>query len=879
MKSICKTILLSLSLTFCLPSMAETVSLAGQEWFICQSGKTSLSGEALSVSGVPSDGWTKVSVPSTVMGGLCQAGVVKDVFFDDNLAGIDAGMFEEPWWFCTTFPVEDFNPRLEELRLVFEGINYRMDAWLNGKQVLSSDKAYGAFKIMTCDITDIVAEKNCLAVLITPPEIGDFYMGFVDWAPNPPDHNMGIYRPVLLERTGKVSIGNPYVTSDLDTEGFSKAVLAVKTDLTNHDAVERTAVLKVKFGNKKLRKKVRLSPGETRTVELSGTRYRKLRVSDPRVWWPNGLGSPEMYSMNISAKTGGTVSDETEVRFGIRKVETYMDDRGVRGYKINGRPTLIKGAGFCDDLFLRNDRKRYEDELRYVKEMGLNCLRLEGIWGTGQDLYDLCDENGILLMVGWSCQWEWPDYLGYEMVVKEEDTNIAINEGIGKYGVQMSERQEQDLADYFENQVKWLRNHPSIFVWVVGSDGMPTASLESKYSSILDRFDRERSLLVSAGDFESSLSGRSGVKMNGPYDYVAPVYWYEDKTLGGAFGFNTEVGPGPQVPLRKSLEKMIPESRLWPYGNKSWLFHSGQKNFESMDVYIDAINNRYGKSSGLDEFVMKAQWINYEAVKAMFEAHVVNRPEATGVIQWQLNSAWPELYWQLYDWYLMPTGAYFGTKKGCQTYNAIYNYHDRKVYVCNDGKDPLVECLAKATLFDSDSEEIFSFQEKVDVPAGAGTALTLIPELQDKKGTYFLKTELYGSDGGFIADNFYWLSGQEDEVDWDRYFWCYSPTAEYADFRGLSELPKSEVSVRVLEQSEGKVRLQFTNESGRIAFCLQSVLYDGQGEYVTPVFWSDNYFSLLKGESKEVSVEFSPGIRDWSIKVDGVNIDPVEITK
>lgn len=857
-------------------SLAGNVTIPVKDWYISPSTAVEVSGEDLSTR-YSFDGWTRVSVPATVMGGLSQEGSIGDIFFDDNLSKVDRHQFEEPWWFCTTFSLDGFNHSTEELKLVFEGINYRADVWLNGKQIASSDETFGAYRIFSFRITELVGESNSLAVKVTPPEVGDFYMGFVDWAPSPPDHNMGIFRPVLLKRTGKVSIDNPYVVTDLDTEGFRKAGLTVSADVTNHDKTARTVRLEVGFGNKKLRKRVSLGPGETRTVAFPYTKYRKLRVSDPRVWWPNGLGSPEMYSLSIMVRTSGSLSDKADVSFGIRKVETYMDGRGVRGYKVNGRPTLIKGAGFCDDLFLRNDRQRYEDEIRYVKEMGLNCLRLEGIWGTSQTLYDLCDSSGILLMLGWSCQWEWPDYLGYDMVVKDEDQNIAINEGIEKYGVQMSEQQEQTLVAYFEDQVKWLRNHPSVFVWVVGSDGMPKASLEAKYAEILDKFDQSRSLLVSAGDFESKISGRTGVKMNGPYDYVPPIYWYEDKTLGGAFGFNTEVGPGPQVPLRKSLEKMIPSSRLWPYGNPSWLFHSGQKNFESMDVYLEAIEKRYGKSSSLDEFETKAQWINYEAVKSMFEAHVVNRPEATGVIQWQLNSPWPELYWQLYDWYLMPTGAYFGTKKGCQTHNLIYNYFDRQVYACNDGLDDLSGCKASVTLYDSDSRILFSIEESIDIGANSSCAFVPVPDLENKSGTYFLKTVLSDTDGNCIADNFYWLSGQEDAVDWDKYYWCYSPSATFADFQELSNLPKSDISVKVSAIAEGKVKVSFKNESDKIAFCLQAVLKDGQGEYVTPIFWSDNYFSLLAGESKEVEVVFPSDITDWHLTVDGVNIDHFEL--
>jgi exo-1,4-beta-D-glucosaminidase len=315
-------------------------------------------------------------------------------------------------------------------------------------------------------------------------------------------------------------------------------------------------------------------------------------------------------------------------------------------------------------LFLRDNTRSNRAQMRYVKEMNINSLRFEGFWGNSQEIYDLCDENGIILLAGWSCQWEWPDYLGLPMDVPEEDENIPINEGVELYGVKFTPEEENLLSDMFRDQVIWLRNHPSIFVWAVGSDAMPKPSLEKKYNQTLKRYDPSRSLLVSTGEFTSELSGPTGMKMNGPYEYVPPIYWYEDKDLGGAFGFNSETGPGPQIPPLESIRRMIPEESLWPPLNDIWDFHTGRKDFNSVKVYLDALYQRYGKPADIEELAMKAQWMNYEAIRPMFEAFVVNWPVATGVVQWQLNSAWPEFYWQLYDWYLMPTGAYFGRSRG-----------------------------------------------------------------------------------------------------------------------------------------------------------------------------------------------------------------------
>ena len=182
--------------------------------------------------------------------------------------------------------------------------------------------------------------------------------------------------------------------------------------------------------------------------------------------------------------------------------------------------------------------------------MNLNTIRLEGIWGSSQTLYDTADEHGMFIMVGWSCQWEWPESVG-----KKCDT---------KYGGLMSEDDMTLATNYLHDQVFWLRNHPAIYVWVLGSDKLPNPDLEKRYGSLLAVNDPTRPTLISCANVTSKVSGPSGVKMNGPYDYVTPDYWYLDTKNGGAFGYNTETGPGPQPPPLRALQRMFPADKLWP---------------------------------------------------------------------------------------------------------------------------------------------------------------------------------------------------------------------------------------------------------------------------------------------------------------------------
>lgn len=851
-------------------------------WYIHSAEGLNQDGAALSVSPL-TDNWIETTLPATVLGALCNAGVYKDSFFGMNLEEIPVEQFKKPWWYLTSFDLSGFNPEKEQTKLLLDGINYSANVWLNGQLILSADTAFGAFRQFACDITNIALKSgNNLAIEILPPQPGDFYMGFVDWAPVPPDHNMGIYRQVRIKRSGKASIDRPFVITDVNTETLDEAALTISAELTNYHSKTKKMTLEARVENSVVSETFVVEAGKTLQAELTPEKFKDLTIRNPRLWWPNGLGNPEMYTLHLSLKEGNRLCDTATVRFGIRTIGTYMNEQNVRGYKVNGREVLIKSAGWVDDLFLRDNTRSNTAQIRYVKEMNLNSLRFEGFWGNSQEIYDLCDENGILLMVGWSCQWEWPDYLGLEMEVPEEDENIPINEGVDKYGVKITPEEEELMSNMFRDQLLWLRNHPSIFVWAVGSDAMPKPSLEKKYAETMERYDKSRSLLVSAGDFTSEITGITGMKMNGPYEYVPPIYWFEDKKLGGAFGFNTETGPGPQIPPISSISKMMPEEDLWPPLNAMWNYHSGRKDFNSVKVYLNALYKRYGAPENLEELAMKAQWANYEAIRPMFEAFVVNRPIATGVVQWQLNSAWPELYWQLYDWYLMPTGAYFGTKKACQPVNIIYNYHDRKIYVTNDILGEITDHTVRATLYDSRSKVLFEQEKKLSVKENSSVIFTELPELPNKKGTYFLNLTIHDSQHKLVADNFYWLAGQEDQMDWDQYYWFYTPQKRFADFHELNNLPQPQVSATKKAYKDGDewvVEVELSNTGKNIAFNIELLLVDYQTENpILPVFWSDNYISLVNDDTKMIIARcnLTDSESEPSVIIQGINVERIK---
>ncbi len=850
------------------------------DWTIAQSSKINADGKSLTTSGIDSDQWTISKVPTTVLGALIDGGIYKDVFFGDNLDKIPSQPFEESWWFRKEFGIDAFDSKSEQLRLVIDGINYRANIWLNGTQIAQQDTLFGAFRQFELDITKLVQQRNILAFEIIPPVARDFYMGFVDWAPTPPDHYMGIYREVRLKRSGKVALDAPFVKTDVNTSTLTEARLTISAELTNFSKEKKSIMLEGKTGSISFSREFTLDAGTKKIAEFTPEDFPQLIIQNPKLWWPNGLGNPEMHTLELLVREKGTLHDSQNIDFGIRKVETYLNDHGVRAYKVNGRDVLIKSGGWVDDLFLRYMPEKDAAQIRYVKEMNMNSLRFEGVWGNNHHIYDLCDHNGILLMVGWSCQWEWPDYLGLELNMAEGDENLSIAEGTEIYGVKITEEEENLLSDYFRDQVKWLRNHPSIFCWAVGSDAMPKPSLESKYQETIDKYDPTRSLLVSAGEFVSELSGPSGMKMNGPYEYVPPVYWYEDQKLGGAFGFNSETGPGPQIPPVESIKKMIPEADLWPPVNEMWNYHSGRKDFNSVDVYLKALNNKYGKPANLEELAFKAQLMNYEAMRPMFEAFVINRKVATGVVQWMLNSPWPEFYWQLYDYYLMPTGAYFGTMKAFQPATLIYNYHDHRVYASNDAVAEIQNHQAMITLYDIQSKVVFEQTMVVNLGDNDYQPLLKLPALQGKNEVYFLSLKLKNPSGEVVADNFYWLPTKKDLLDWEQYFWFYTPQKQYADFTKINTMPKADVMADATVVSRGdewEMNVELKNPTDMLAFFIELLaVRKSDDTSILPVFWSDNYVSLEPGESKTLNLKFYGKDLAGStpeIRIQGVNIE------
>jgi exo-1,4-beta-D-glucosaminidase len=828
--------------------------LLSSGWTLRSSAELDEGGEAISRPGLNIGEWHRIRVPNTVVGALVESGEYADPYFAMNLRDIpgttypigqnfsmqpmpEDSPFRQSWWYRKEFtlPIE-LNGR--SVRLHFDGINFRANVWVNGTRIADSSEVAGAYRRYAFDVTPLLlaGETNVIAVEVFAPGPQDLAFTWVDWNPMPPDKDMGLWGEVYLTDSGPLELSNPHVVSELELPSLDRAALSVSVEVRNTTDAAVAGVVRGVIEDRRFETAVTLAAGEHRTLRFTPDVQPSLVIENPRVWWPYRMGTPELYTLALDADIDGSVSDRQVVRFGIQQMSSELTADGRRLFRVNGRPVLVRGGGWAPDMMLRpGSRERLEAQMRYTKEMGLNTIRLEG--KLESDLfYDLADEYGILLMPGWCCCSHWERWARWD----DEDYRVA----------------PASLRD----QALRLRNHPSVLVWLDGSDNPPPADVEQMYLDVLAEVDWSKPILSNATDAPGPVSGPSGVKMRGPYAYVPPSYWLADSLHGGAFGFATEIGPGAAVPPIESLERMLPADRLWPI-NEYWTFHAGGGQFRDLARFTQALEARYGPATSVEDYARKAQALTYEGERAMFEGYGRNKYSSTGVIQWMLNNAWPSMIWHLYDYYLRPGGGYYGTKKACEPVHVQFSYDDRSVVVVNDEQRPHEGLKVTARLLNLDLSEAFAGEAQIDVPADAVVRPLTVPRPDDLSQTYFLVLEATSADGESVSSNFYWLSTQEDVLDWDNTEWFYTPTKTYADLTALADLPQTTLVLDAEPTGpDGAVRIHVRNTGTALAFQVHLRVEDAdEGQEVLPVFWSDNYLQLLPGESRTLTAEFLHG--------------------
>lgn len=852
-------------------------------WRLQSAAKVEARDEEVAKPGLDVSSWITTDVPKTVLAALAENGVYPDPYYGLNMKAIpgfredvvlampEDSPFRGPWWYRVEFTLpEEQMGRFVTLHL--DGINLRAEVWLNGERLANDGDVVGMFRRFNFSVGGKLrfGEPNALALKVTGPgqipekdydtKQIEATTGWDDHNPWPPDLNTGVWEDVYLRAHGPITIAHPYVETDLDLPSLDTAKLAVSAFLTNHGADAVHGELKAEIGDIIALQEVSLEPGETREIVLAPEQFAQLIVSNPRIWWPVNMGTPELYELALTAKVDGAVSDNARTRFGIREVRTYINEENWRAYEVNGKPVLIRGgAWMTSDMLLRLTHERYEALVRYARDGGLNMLRSEGFSLRETDeFYDLCDEYGVMVT---------QQIFGRS--IPDEKLALAC----------------------IDDMMLRLRSHPSLVHFLGHDETYPTQTLDEGYQALIAKYRVNRTYQPHSGTFfvpERTSTGGTRTGTRELWTYVSPEHYYR-RTFDGAWGFAQSGGIGGIVAHPDSLRAMMPADQLWPaLETEAWSLHSVTQGAEYFDTFRKCMEAGYGAPADLADFCRKAYAMNYNSARGMFEAYGRNKYKATGITTWKYDAAWPAaITWQYIDWYLRPTAAYYGAKKACEPVHVQFAYDDRNVYVINGTLNDYPGLTVSAKVFNDDLSTVFERSGTVDVAADGKAAVCAIPEPDGFSMTHFLLLELRDAAGNPLSDNFYWLSKTPDIPGQSGHnlrglFWT-KPKSR-ADFTALSGLPEAAVTAtlrieRAADEMVGRVDIR--NEGGALAFQVMLDVAAGPEEAsIAPAYWSDNFFSLLPGASRTITVRVPAAVigdRKPVLRIAGWNTAPVTV--
>jgi exo-1,4-beta-D-glucosaminidase len=829
------------------------------DWLLQSTSMVKEPGTTVSSREFQAVGWYRASVPTTVMAALVDNKVYPDPYFGLNMKSVPgfkegrwlvmpAGSpFRSPWWFRREFTLPaEF--REKHLTLHLDGINYEADIWLNGRLIADHKTCVGAFRRFEFPVDEKLnpGGPNVLAIEIIGPGQGpdkvyptkqiEATTGWDDHNPQPPDLNMGIWRDVYLAATGPASLHDPYIRSKVEVPALSSAAVTVSVEVRNEEDRALTGELAGEIESIRFSQPMTLQPREKRVVTFSPDRFPQLQIARPRVWWPVGLGNPELYSATLTFRSGGAVSDAQSLHFGIREATTRLNEEGWREYWINGRRVLIRGgAWMTSDMMLRLTPRRYEALVRYAKEANLNMLRSEGFSIRETDeFYDLCDRYGIMVT---------QQIFGRS--IPDEPLAVAC----------------------VKDMMLRIRNHPSLVHFLGHDETFPTESLDKAYRELIAAFVPDRTYQPHSGAFNVQDRFKTGGTRTGTrelWTYTTPAHYYLKKD-DGAWGFAQSGGIGGVISPYESMRRMMRKEDLWPPFTDAWSFHTVIQGAVYFDAMVKALDARYGKPSGIEEFCLKGQAMNYESARGMYEAYGRNKYSATGITAWKYDAAWPASpTWQYIDWYLMAGGAYYGAKKACEPLHVQYSYDNRSVWVVNSRSSAYKGLKVSARVIDLNAQERLQKSAIVDVgPDGKISALDLAwPD--DVTKAFFVLLELRDASGKLLSENRYWLStvpdlpGKPREMRGERFL---PEWKSLADFTSLQQLKPVNVRARGRFEKQGSEtvgRIELSNPDNAIAFLVHARVGKGNGgDEITPAYWDDNYVLLMPRETKQLTVRFA----------------------
>lgn len=829
-------------------------------WMARRASDIKTDGNTLSRLPLDRNGWMPARVPGTVLTTMLENNLYPAPEFGMNNNLIpdiyEAGNDFYTYWFVSEFETPDV-PDNRNVWFNFRGINYKAELFLNGKR-LNNATHEGMFLRQSYNVTELLRKdgKNVLAVLVYPPTYpgnpngGQGGDGWIarnntmqytpgwDWVQPVRDRNTGIWDEVSVTTTGDVTVKSPYVVTKVpgvrspEKKTQDDAIVKASVEVENITGEPRKGTLVCETNGTRLTQRITLAANEKRTVD-----FAPLKIRNPRLWWPNGVGEQPLYDMHIyfeteGANTADRISDSQHLRYGIREITSdKCPDNGGRRFFVNGQKIYMTGGNYISsDWLLRLSPERYRDEVRFHAEMNLRMIR---VWGGAllerPEFYEACDEYGILVFQDlWGsgdCNGAWEDPMKTDS--RERRWEYPDNHDL--------------FITSVRDQVKMIRNHPSLCLWC-GANEWPLAKNIDKQltEKVFPELDPERLFVSYSTDslFTRNLLGDNG---DGPYGIQEPEWFFTFRS----HPFNPEAGSvgSPEV---ESMREMMSESDLRGFPRRSLTRNATWRYHKDLG-YRDHLE-RFGEVKDIETYCKYAQVVNYDQYRSFMEgwgSHLWDW--YTGILIWKTQNPWTSLRGQMYDWYLDVNASLYGTRKGCEPLHAFYNPVARRAELLNTSLIDQRGLTVTARIYDAKGTVRWEKETKSDALANTVNPLFDIPVPEDMEGVYFLSLSTKPDES-----NIYWL------------------TTLVNDFSGLTRLPASRPELKAsLQQKDsaytGTVSLR---SDDKISFFNRIKVFDKQtGKRILPVHYSDNYITLMPGEEQEITLSFRSALPREQIEI------------
>ena len=850
-------------------------------WLMIKASDAKETAEQISQIDYQTKEWMPAIVPGTVLNSLVWNKIYPDPYYGLNNKlekDIIPDLFKTgrdfyTYWFRTEFDIpENYNDKIVWLQV--DGINYRAEIWLNGFLV---GNMAGMFKPDNINITDFarIGKKNCLAIKVYPVDIpgtiaykewgaanGEYHNGgdgniglnttmlmSVGWDftfnDGIRDRNTGIWRSISLYATDKAVLRHPFVKSELTKPNYNVAKETISVEVTNptQRGIKCTIMGEILGENITFSKDISLFRGETKEVTFTPEEFSQLIIKEPRLWWPIHKGKQELYQLKLSAMVNGKKSDEINTRFGIREIISDQNTPdNSRQFYVNGKKLFIRGTNWIPEAMLRNTDERTYAELRYTQQSGINLIRM---WGGGiaesDYFFQLCDEMGLLV---------WQEFWMTGDTKHPQDKDLYLSN--------------------VEATVKRLRNHPSLAYYVSSNESteMPGAK------DLIMALDGTRGYQMQ--------SECDGVHDGSPYKQVNPMQHYENTASDRGSrvdGFNPEYG-APTIPIAETLREIMDEKDLWPINKEVWDYHDGG-GFHLMSTMYKELTDNYGPSSSIDEFAMKGQFVGAMNSKSIWEVWNYNKLNygdryASGLLFWYHNCPVKQVCGRMWDYSLEPTASLYHTQNALEPLHVQFDYLKNTVSVYNEYYQTFKNYKVSAEVYDINSKRIWSKSQTTDIlEDGVVNDLFTIDFPENISQVHFIKLKLYNEKGKEISSNFYWRSNDKYEGKKT----LTGPTS--SGFEDIAKLKQVQLKVSYKTyQQNGRfyIEARIKNPTNALAFFTQLQLLDEYNKPVRPSFYTDNFFSLLPGESKTIVIDTDQSKLPSSplFVVKGWNVRPVK---